>query len=174
VVSYRIDQDDSIAALGDDWVSFAIANDATHLADVTGRSLWDFVSDSTTRQVYRQLLARVRQGRTIRFSYRCDAPSLKRFMQMTMSPAPAGGVTFESATVRTEPCGTTSALPEAGPDHLLRMCGWCKRVAVDGQWEEVECAVERSGVFAGRPPAITHTMCPSCLQTMDDTAAIAV
>ncbi|HXG86783.1 MAG TPA: hypothetical protein VNJ02_00490 [Vicinamibacterales bacterium] len=91
VVSYRIDEYDSIAALGDDWVSFAIANDAPHLADVTGRSLWDFVSDSTTRQVYRRLLARVRHGHTIRFSYRCDAPLLKRFMQMTMRPAPAGG-----------------------------------------------------------------------------------
>lgn len=101
-LTYRIDRGDVIAAVDDAWAPFARANEAPHLADVLGRPLWDYVSDDTTRQVYRDLLARVRAGHDVTFPYRCDAPALRRFMRMTMRPAPERGVVFESDVIRTE------------------------------------------------------------------------
>src|SRR5450631_2450126 len=86
-VSYQIDGHDDIISVNSAWKAFARSNGAPHLAEqVVGRSLWEFVSDGTTRQVYRDLLVRVRGGRTVTFSYRCDSPSLRRYMRMTMTP----------------------------------------------------------------------------------------
>lgn len=165
-VTYRIDVNDVIIAVGDDWAAFARRNNAPALdADTIGRSLWDFVEGDTTRFVYRALLARVRSGQSITFGYRCDAPALRRYMQMTMRPVGEGGVEFESTTVRVEPRApviATAAAPHTdGP--LVRMCSWCNRVEYGGTWGELEAAAEPLGLFAATdPPLITHAMCPSC------------
>lgn len=166
-LTYRINTDDVIVEVGDDWAAFARRNGATGWEAATvGRPLWDFVSGVTTRFVYRALLGRVRSGQSITFDYRCDAPALRRFMQMTMRPAAEGGVEFESATMRVEPreplfAAATSPRTER---LLVRMCSWCNRVAFDGTWCEVEVAAEALGLFAASGlPAITHAMCPSCL-----------
>jgi hypothetical protein len=102
-VSYQIDSHDDVRSVSDSWTVFAVSNGASHLAaHVVGHSLWEFVSDVTTRQVYLDLLARVRGGRTVTFSYRCDSPSLRRFMRMTMTPRAQNWVGFDSLTLRTE------------------------------------------------------------------------
>lgn len=166
LVSYQIEAHDDITCVSDSWTVFAISNDAPNLTEhVVGHSLWEFVSDGTTRQVYRDLLARVRGGRTVTFSYRCDSPSLRRYMRMTMTPRAHNGVGFDSLTLRTEsrtpPMFMVPAVEEC--DALLRVCSWCKRVAVADDWLEVEVAVERLGLFSnGSPVGITHGMCPAC------------
>jgi len=167
-VRYHIDRQNRIVSLSDTWRTWAESNGAPHLADgVLGRSLWDFVGDYQTREVYRTLLARVRDGQQVRFPYRCDAPDLRRFMRMTMTSDGEGGVWFDSETLRTEPrprCWRAPLPPEA-PEMLLRACGWCKRVAVDGAWEEIEVAVARLDLFGGpATPALTHGMCPPCYE----------
>lgn len=108
-----------------------------------GRSLWEFVGDVTTRQVYRDLLARVRGGRTVSFPYRCDSPSLRRFMRMTMMPGAGNSVAFEGVTLRAEPRVLPMSTGPADPpiDALVRMCSWCKRVAMVGEWVELQLAV---------------------------------
>lgn len=165
-VSYQIDGDDAIRWVGASWNAFAVSNGAPKMDDrVVGCSIWTFVSDETTRQVYRALIARVRTGHTVTFSYRCDAPSLRRFMLMTMTPNAGQGVAFESVTIRTE-----TRVPlvfrvevQPGSDLMLRVCGWCKQVDVRGDWKEIDVAVECLGLFAGSPtPTLTHAMCPPC------------
>jgi hypothetical protein len=166
VVSYWIEGHDEITWVSDSWAVFAMSNDAPSLTEhVVGHSLWEFVSDGATRQVYRDLLVRVRDGRTVTFSYRCDSPSLRRFMRMTMTPRAHDGVGFDSLTLGTEPRVAPTFLIHAGEqsDALLRVCSWCKRAAVADEWVEVEAAVERLGLFAGHSPfGITHGMCPEC------------
>lgn len=167
LISYHIDGHDEITAVSDSWTAFARSNGGADLADqVVGHSMWQFVCDDTTRQVYRDLLARVRDGRTVTFSYRCDSPALRRFMRMTMNQGPRTGVQFDSLTLRTESRvpPIVMAPASAQSDFLLRVCGWCKRVAVGAEWEEVEVAIEQLGLFGGRAPAaITHGMCPACV-----------
>src|SRR5262249_54871616 len=76
-IVYRIDRGDVIAEVGGAWLAFALANYAPELAPekVVGRPLWDFVVGPTTRQLYRDLLARARSGRAARFPFRCDGPA---------------------------------------------------------------------------------------------------
>ena len=165
-LTYRIDRGDVITAVDDAWAPFARANGAPQLADVLGRPLWDYVSDDTTRQVYRDLVARVRAGHDATFPYRCDAPALRRFMRMTMRAAPQRGVVFESEVVRTEARPVPLLLdqkPAGSSGVIVRVCSWCKRVHVRETWQEVEIAVERLDLFAGGPsPSLTHGMCEDC------------
>lgn len=164
---YVIDDGDRITSVSGSWDLFAAHNDGgARATDVVGQPLWDFVAHDTTRHVYRDLIARVRSGRRVAFSYRCDSPTLRRFMRMTISPGTDGAVTFESEVMRSEardaPAVTIS--PDVQTGDLLRVCGWCKRVAVtDTEWVEVELAVERLGLMADHSPVgVTHGMCPEC------------
>ncbi|MDQ3171420.1 MAG: hypothetical protein M3Q55_14895 [Acidobacteriota bacterium] len=162
---YRIDRGDVIADTNDAWAHFAQANQAPQLSDVLGQSLWDHVSDNTTRQIYRDLIARVRAGHEVTFPYRCDAPALRRFMRMTMRPAPDRGVLFDSVIERAEarPAPPLLGGPAAGSSGVIvRVCSWCKRVHVRETWQEVEVAVESLGLFDGPAPALTHGMCEDC------------
>jgi hypothetical protein len=167
-VTYEIDALDIICAVGDSWRPFAIANLAPELANgVIGRSLWNFVTEQVTQQVYRDLIERAKAGFAVSFSYRCDAPRLRRFMRMTMTGTAEGGVLFDSLTLNTEPRVAPLLLPvEAAPGaRMLRSCSWCKRIAVGERWEEAEVAVECLGLFAGDPmPMLTHAMCPDCIE----------
>lgn len=167
LLTYQIDGVDRITAVSDSWDLFAATNGGgTRASDVVGHSLWDFVVHGTTRHVYHDLIARVRGGRRVAFSYRCDSPTLRRFMRMTLSPGADGTVTFESQVVKTQareaPAVTIS--PDVQTGELLRICGWCKRVAVaDDEWVEVEIAVDRLGLMGGHSPVgVTHGMCPEC------------
>ena len=59
-------------------------------------------------------------------------------------------------------------------DPGLRMCSWCKRVDVLGEWEELEIAVERLGLLSlPEPPLITHAMCPACAERLNAESASA-
>lgn len=172
-VCYRVDAHDRIAELGDTWSAWAVENGAPQLArGVVGRSLWEFVGDPHTREVYRTLLARVRGGLVVRFPYRCDAPQMRRFMRMTLTPDGEGGVWFDSETVRTEPrtpCWL-AARPTETPATVRTVCGWCKRVAVDDGWEEIEVAIARLDLFGDTgTPALSHGMCPACYATFMET-----
>ena len=164
-VTYRIDEHDRIASVSESWDSFAILNHGgPAAADTVGRPLWDFLSGDVTRQVYRDLITRARSGRAITFSFRCDAPMLRRFMRMTMSSSANSGVTFDSLTLRVEPRDhVTVPVCDTPTDDLLRICGWCKRLAIGDEWMEVEAAIGPLGVFIGRPfGGVTHAMCPDC------------
>ena len=165
-LTYLIDRRDVITAVSEGWAPFARANGAPRLEDVLGRSLWDYVVDDTTRQMYRDLSARVRDGHQVAFPYRCDAPSLRRFMRMTMRQAPDRGVVFDSVVERTEArprAPLVSGPPPGSSGVIVRVCSWCRRVHVRETWQEVEAAVEALGLFAGGPePALSHGMCEDC------------
>jgi len=175
-VTYQIDRLDRIETVGGAWVQFADENNGSSaVTTVVGHRLWEFVADATTQQVYRDLIVRVREGRVVAFSYRCDSPTLRRFMKMTMSPGPRAAVAFDSRVVKLEPrpAPAWNDRANARTGDLLRVCGWCKRVAVADEWLEVELAVERLGLMTGKlSSGITHGMCPACFaRVMAETEA---
>jgi hypothetical protein len=174
-VCYRIDANDQIVSVDDEWQRIADKISVSHVrADqVTGRVLWDFISDSTTRHIYQRIVSRVRAGRTARFTLRCDTPSLRRLLRMTIRSDETGVVEF-----RTEPLEIVERAPvllwsdeAARSDELIRACGWCKRVHIDSDdWVEAEVAVEQLQLFERSAlPHVTHGLCDQCLETMEKT-----
>jgi hypothetical protein len=170
-IVYRVDAGDTLTFVNDAWDRFAAENDAPDVAGgaVRGRPLWDFVSDPTTRQLYRILLARARSGHLVRFAFRCDGPRRRRRMEMTMAPAGKGEVEFTSRVLADRARAEMPLLRRDAQRHeeLITTCGWCKRIRVEARWVEVEEAVAAWGLFE-QPvrPMLTHGICETCLHEM--------
>jgi hypothetical protein len=159
VVRYEVDGVDRLVRVNDAWSSFATANGGLHLVAhrVIGRSLWDFIAGEATRQVYKSLLRRVRDGGHSRFAYRCDAPERRRFMEMTMTATPAGHVRFESRTLLVEHLAFA-------PPPATHVCPWCRCP------QEPSARVD-TGVPAASPSRRqaldpTHEICPTCVEAV--------
>jgi len=177
LVRYAIDADDKICFVDDAWGLFAEANDGAELtrAAMLGRSLWDCISDHTTRTLYRQVIDRVRSGQLAEFTLRCDGPSCRRLLEMTITPAADGVVEFETRTISAEDRAPVPVLSRSTTRtvELLRMCAWCNQVNVGtggDEWVEVEEAMERLRIFEdGTAPQVTHGICEPCLARMMQT-----
>lgn len=165
---YSIDAADHVDFVSPEWEDFAARNDAGHLTAraVTGRPLFDFIMDPTTAQIYQAAIQRVRgHGNSVTLPFRCDGPHCRRYMELHISLRQGDGVTFESRLLREEPRPVVALLDPsvAHGGDLLRMCSWCKQVAVEDAWVEVEEAVIRLGLFDGqRVPELSHGICPRC------------
>jgi hypothetical protein len=175
-VVYRIDAQDRIAFVNQEWDRFAAGNAAPDLQapSILARSLWDFISDGTTRHLYRDILKRVRGGGRARFPFRCDGPDLRRFLEMDASPLEAGSVEFRVRTLSVEPRAFQPLLDGGAKrsGEMVRMCGWCKKVSVDG-WVEVEEAIALLKLFeSAELPMLTHGICESCDARMRTTMAV--
>lgn len=177
IVRYVIDAEDKIAFVDDGWCRFAEANDGVELKGqaILGQSLWDSITDLTTRNLYQQIVSRVRQGKLARFTLRCDSPECRRLLEMTISARADGSVEFETRAVHVEdrePVALLSRKTLRSTDLLLA-CAWCNRVDVGStskEWMEVEDAMERLRLFElERVPQLTHGMCEACLASMMST-----
>lgn len=170
-IIYRVDDRDDIVFVNEEWDRFAEANAGEGITSshVLKRPLWDFIVDLTTRELYRQVMKRIRDGSSVRFSLRCDSPTCRRLLAMEVARREDGTVEFRTRTLSEEtrnpvPLPTASA---ACSDELLRVCGWCKKVFADGAWEEVEVAIDRLKLFhRDIPPSVTHGICERCYQDM--------
>lgn len=173
-MAYRVNDHDQIVSVNPEWDEFATSNGGHQVtADrVLNRPLWDFITDPTTQDLYRQILHQIRSGRTVRFSFRCDAPECRRLLEMTVERAADGTTEFRTRTLSEEKRPTPLLLKSEAKRSadLLRVCGWCKRVHADGAWVEVEEAVDRLHLFhQSRLPAMTHGICEPCLKRMMET-----
>jgi len=174
-VRYQINDRDEITFVDKAWVRFAQANDGAELVGhgVLGRVLWEFIDDGVTRQLYQQIVGRVRQGHQAVFKLRCDSPSCKRHLEMTIHATGADIIEFATQTLQLEDRPPMAFLGRGTPrsTELLRACSWCNRIDVGSDaWTEVEVAVERLKLFElGRMPKITHGICATCFATMTTT-----
>ena len=172
-IIYRIDSSDRLIQVDDGWRRFAEANRAWELAgdSILGRSLWDFLQDSETRDIFSALLAKVRARQSpLSFPLRCDSPDTRRYLRLTLSPIPDEGVEFVSETIRTEKRTRIGLLDVTGgkTKDFIRICSWCKRVEVPGGWTEVEFAIAILGLFDESPlPQLSHSICPDCREEVD-------
>lgn len=167
---YRIDATHRIVFVGGNWVDFARCNHGDHLVPdkVLGRSIWEFITEPTTIEIYRALVARVVSRASLaEFGFRCDGPEVRRHMWMEVTRAADGTCQFTSTVIRQErrtfiPLVDPQALRES--QKYVTVCSWCKRVAVpDSGWVEVERAVGAMGLFGlPRLPQLTHGICPPC------------
>jgi hypothetical protein len=170
VFIYRIDRDDHVVYVGDNWQDFADENGATAACSpdfVLGRSLWHFISDAETEHLYKILVERVRLRRSsIRVPIRCDSPGLRRFMEVEIHPLKDNGVEFRSSALRVEPRERVDLLRGdiSRSEDLLRICSFCKKIDMSkNHWVETERAVKELDLFGPKAlPSLTHGVCPSC------------
>lgn len=170
-ICYRLNDRDEIVSVNEAWDAFASANSAGHMtaSHVVGRPLWGFITDHTTRLLYRDILARVRGGHPVRFVFRCDSPDCRRLLEMEASGGPDGLIKFRSRTLSVEERQPQALLEPDRPhsEALLRVCGWCKKVDVGGRWAEVEEGVSLLGLFEHSIlPKVTHAICEACYERM--------
>ena len=169
-VVYRIDAHDRLTDVNDAWVAFAASNGAGALrpADVSGRVLWDFLSDATTVHLYRTLCTRLRNGGPpVEFRFRCDAPDLRRLLEMEMTCTDGECIAFSVTPVAEQRRATLSFVgvsQSADGDRLISMCSWCKRVQLaDLTWVEIEDSIEKLMLFqSASPPPVSHGICEGC------------
>lgn len=169
-VVYALDDADAIVEVNDEWSVFALANDGDALLPpaILGRTIWDFVGNDTTAEIYRRLYQRVRAGfGPVRFLIRCDGPAVRRLLQLTVS--------YESSRVRCsawllneqprEPVAILDATIPRSSDVVVT-CSWCAHISNGrGAWLEVEDALATMDIFsAGRPPTFSHGICEPCSQ----------
>jgi hypothetical protein len=169
-IIYVIDEQDRLVLVNEQWMAFAQANQAEKLDSslILHRSLWDFVVDRETRLIYDMMFHRVREGaEKLEFQYRCDTPTQRRLMQMTLSPQGRAGIRFISHVLREEDRPPVLLLDptQARSNEFLTICGWCKKIELpDGSWAEVESAIQVLQLFdAPLLPQLSHGICPECL-----------
>ena len=168
VYTYKVNADDRIDHVSSDWLQFAQENNAPHLNTeaVIGQPIFQFVSNEETRHLYEMILDRVRtRGNEVVVPFRCDSPSVRRFMELEVSPGPHGQVQFQGRILREERRQPMPLLDSSinRDDDFLKVCSWCKRVQAEGEWLEVELAVERLELFnRKRLPQISHGICDDC------------
>ncbi|MFA7268836.1 MAG: hypothetical protein WC073_05790 [Sterolibacterium sp.] len=173
-VVYRLDKDDLLVFFNDQWDSFAEDNGSPDLIgkNIDKRPIWDFIHDAETRHLHETLLKKARSGkRGLNVPFRCDAPGLRRFMDMDISLLDDGKIEYRCRTIRTEvrePVPLTPGNLKAG-QSFLRMCSWCKKIdAGNDYWLEIEEAIKVLGLFSeARMPEISHTMCHACLAELE-------
>lgn len=173
-IIYRINENNDIVFVNEEWTHFASANNGAHLfpTQILYKNLLDFISDITTRHLYESIIARVRAGCPVSFSFRCDSPTCRRLMEMKVTLCPEGLVEFESSLIQAEE-RTEVVLPyssSSSEEAFLRQCGWCNRIDVAGQWVEIEEALKPLGVFENATlPSLTHSICEACFLAMKAT-----
>ena len=170
---HRVDKDGRLRFVNDAWLAFAAENSwHTSTSEVLSSPLMAYISDPETRHIYHLLIERVRRdGRSVCFSYRCDSPDCRRFMEMRIRHDRAlDQVEFRSRVLRLERRDPVALLKSGAAersDALLTVCSWCKAVETNHAWVEVEQAVERLGLLDAQAlPQISHGICPACSERM--------
>ena len=167
-VEYHLDADDRFVWVNDAWRFFADANDAPlETREPLRRPIWDFVTNPETRHLYMAMFGKVRQwGQPIAVEFRCDAPTWRRAMTLTMSRRGPSGLVLHVEALTLDPREPVALLDAraARDTRMLTMCSWCKKVALEQhRWVEVEVAVNELALFrAPALPGLTHGLCPPC------------
>jgi hypothetical protein len=163
--SYWLDADDRIIHVSRSWDPFARENggDQALAAQVVGRSIHEFVADDPTRMWIQAVLSLARtRGTAVERPYRCDSPTERRFMSMTVIPEQGGKLRVDHVLLATEPRirpVTIRPAAAAVPDLAMR-CSICGRVKTDGEWREAD---EPGGPVDGTPEIIVaYTVCKAC------------
>ena len=187
-VVYVVDPDGLILACGQrSWDSFVEDNDGP--ADlkserVIGRSLFSFIKGEEVVAQYRSWLLKVRDEYSgpLTFCYRCDSPSVRREMRMSItrleSKGELCGFLFQSILLdaRQRPPlnlydfdAQLAWLRRGKAMPLVRMCSFCQTVHWEpdeersaGEWISAEQYYGRGGVSEVQ---ITHGICPACAET---------
>ncbi len=167
-IGYTLDSNDGLLEVSSEWDLFACRNQAPGLTKnaVVGHSLWDFISDEPTREIYRLVLAQVRNGMPRTFILRCDGPKCRRLIEMSFSLVPDGKVEIKIILlgVKSRPFQRLFSVTTPRSAKQIMVCSWCNHVQIRGdQWEEVEVAMQQLHLSKLTSlPQLHFVVCPHC------------
>jgi hypothetical protein len=169
-ITYLIDGYDTITYVSPEWVAFCGENGVRVLtpAAVLGKSIFDFIADGETRELFRMVYGRLRsKASPLVLPFRCDSPNLRRYMEMRLTLLLDNHIEHQSHLLRLEPRQPVlcwDATLERS-ETFVKACSWCKRLQTAQGWVEVEEAIRVNELFNHLPlPQITHGICPTCAQ----------
>lgn len=169
---YRIDKNDIIFDIEGPWDEFAKENNGypkNKKTNIIGNSLWTYIKDFETKHLYKLIIDHVRVlKREITIPIMCDAPEVKRFIDLTIIPLEDGKIEFISNLKKEIKRKKIDLLDCQIPrsEELLKMCSYCKSIKIDEKnWMETTQAVLHLKLFQ-KPllPQITHGICPQCYE----------
>lgn len=167
---YAIDPQDVITSVCPLWLAFARENGASQLTReaVVGRSLWEFIDGTETKHFYQLLLHRVRHSNASTIiPFRCDSPTLRRFMRLELIPETDGSVYLIGVLERVEQTEPFHLLEPNFPRsaQMLTLCSCCKRFLVEScGWLELGDVAERLHLHKKQTaPKLRNSICPDCL-----------
>lgn len=168
-IIYHVDRNGRIAFVNGRWDEFARENDGLDILTdaVLGREAARFIAGEETKHMFDLMMRHVlTSGRAVTVPFRCDAPALRRHMQLTMSADPNGTLVFRSRMLQGDPRPPIRLLDRRAPRTLaplIRICSWCNRGFLDNHWVELEEIIKAYGLFeADGVPEITHGLCTEC------------
>ena len=171
IYSYIIDDKDFIQIIDNQsWDTFYKNNnynDACISSAVQNKSIWSFIEDFETRHLYENLVERVRTYKQqISIPFRCDSPTKRRFLKLTIIPLENSFIKFVSKIEKVEERENIELLNynREHSDKLLRVCSMCKKIEIkENLWDEVEVAIKVLKLFNQKKlPMLTHGLCPFC------------
>ncbi len=127
-------------------------------------------------EFYHVLLKKVRERqKPVTVQFRCDGPTVRRFMELELRPLEEGAVHLTGRLLREESrphvALFANEVPRSG--EFLIVCGWCKMVQVDDSWLEAEDAITRLRLFDGDVlPQLSHGICPACNERLREEEGI--
>jgi hypothetical protein len=166
---YTLDKADVFVAINSWWLAFAQENGAAELCEsnVIGRPLWSFIEDAPTRTLYREIHEHVRaSGSPVKLPFRCDSPTLKRYMSLRISRGTDGDLLYVSTLQRAVPQDRVALLDphQNRSKAILTMCSFCKRSLVETSgWMEMENISLNLSMYRDLTvPQLRYTVCPTC------------
>ena len=182
-ISYFVDLDGRIIAFGQtNWNEFAAENgaaDSLKEKDVIGRKLSDFISGDEVQDTYGALTERLNADpdKKIIIPYRCDSPTERRDMRLSISAVRSRsrlvGYLYVSTMLSAQsrlPLNVFDFQSMAAADQerqllpMLAMCSYCQRLNCGDEtqegWIEAPEYYRRGGTDAVR---ISHGICQECL-----------
>ena len=167
---YRIDQDDNLVWMNSWWLAFARENGAIELANssLVGQSLWKFIADEQTQELYQDIHKRVRgNDQTVVVPFRCDSPTLRRDMQLLITgTAENNDLLYVGSILRVTATKYLPVLDALRPrlESFLSICSCCKRVLLESHgWLELEEISEKLKLNGNRKlPGWRQTLCQRC------------
>lgn len=167
-VSYWLDREDRIIQVNPLWDRFALANGGENRllsSEIQGCRVFDFITGDQTRMYLEALLQHARfLNRSVSRSYRCDSPTMKRFMSMRLTPATEGLVQLDHTLLKSEPL-YPPVIYHHEPDPkatALPRCSVCTRLLIKDNWLTPEDAETLGFLIPGKPLPVTYRICPTC------------
>ncbi len=162
-VIYLINSENLIVELNQEWDEFASENNGGDLSctEVIGRPLMDFVSGKSTKQYWENIFNKARSdNQATTLEYRCDSPSVKRWMRMEILPLVDGNLRISNDTLSTKerPYPIHFERMSQRGKHTFIRCSLCNKLKIKDIWIEPDefAAKHRISTFA-----VTYGVCPA-------------
>lgn len=177
IVEYSIDCNDFVVSTGGDWNAFASDNDAEELAENPPQlSLWSQIEGGDARDVWQLVLSEVRKtDSSATVPFRCDAPGLRRWYEIDVSPGDGGSVDFRSRLIFEEERPQVSLVARDAARKVtaepIQVCCWCARGFTGDRWISIDELVWSQSHLENEPfPEVSQGICSECASVMSSEA----